>query len=181
MAVSEKLKGRPTLVTAERSKIVCDAIREGLTREDAATLAGVHRDTVYAWEKTGREALALLDEGEQLESHYQILASEHFLAYQRAVIDRKRELLLKVQNARSNHEVAAGTWLLETFAPNEFGRKQRVEHSGPDGGPMQTSVAVQIIALPPLKNALELADPSAATDSVAPESGSADGVSKQSG
>jgi transposase len=46
--------GRPSKLTPETQATIVEALREGLYRETAATLAGIHRDTMYGWLERGR-------------------------------------------------------------------------------------------------------------------------------
>jgi hypothetical protein len=53
--VTAKRYGRPPKLTAERSRIVVKAIRDGNTRACAAALAGIDPDTLQEWLRKGRE------------------------------------------------------------------------------------------------------------------------------
>ena len=47
---------------------------------------------------------------------------------------------------RSKLRVDARKWLLSKIAPKHYGDKQSVEHSGPDGGPVDHQFTVRFIA-----------------------------------
>jgi hypothetical protein len=47
---------RPTRLTAEVEKRICDALAAGNTRADAARYAGINPSTFYDWMKRGRSA-----------------------------------------------------------------------------------------------------------------------------
>jgi transposase len=42
-------RGRPTKRSPEVEKAICDAVREGLSRKDAAAIGGIAESTLYLW------------------------------------------------------------------------------------------------------------------------------------
>ncbi|HYE79210.1 MAG TPA: hypothetical protein VEI97_14600 [bacterium] len=42
---------------------------------------------------------------------------------------------------------AANAWIAERTCPEEFGRRERIEHSGPDGGPIETKTRIDLSGL----------------------------------
>lgn len=49
--------GRPTLLTAELTAEICGAVREGMSLERAAALAGIHKRRIGEWRKRGEDDL----------------------------------------------------------------------------------------------------------------------------
>lgn len=117
----------------------CDIIRRGLSRKDAADAIGVARDTLYHWLNRGQEALAQRDDGEEISSKEQQML-DFCLAIRGAEREYKLRKLGELDVTETNARVTALTWQLEKFAPDQFGSRARVEHSGPEGGPIKHEV-----------------------------------------
>jgi hypothetical protein len=50
--------GRPTKLTPQTVRIICQELRRGATRREAAATAGISCSTLYAWMRDGRENAA---------------------------------------------------------------------------------------------------------------------------
>lgn len=113
-----------------RIKAICNARGKGLSMEDAADQAEIHRDTIYAWIKRAQQIRKNVDAGhEPSEEENAYLA--FYNRFTRTKRIRKSKLLRKAENAKSSHEVHAALRLLEVFDPEQFIQsKQLVEHSG---------------------------------------------------
>lgn len=127
--------GRPTKCTPEVTKIVCDAILNLATREDAAHAAGISLAALKEW--LGRGA-----HGE-----------EPFAAFLAAVEAAESELVRFAGEGMKTLATHAETppavkfsaykFILERRRPEAWGPKGAVRHEGPDGGPVQVQAQVE--------------------------------------
>lgn len=104
--------GRPTILTPERHKVICDAIADGATREVAAAAAGVGESTLYQWLKKGRDGL------------------EPYVEFAEAI--EKADAEGELSNIRTIKSASASTWqaaawLLERKHPERWGRRDRMD------------------------------------------------------
>ncbi len=147
---------------------VIEQIRKGMPVVFAAAAAGVPRATLYRWLAAGEAEKPSADD-------------ESLVAF--AALYRAAEAEYAAQELASiDGEVGEGkgdwkrtAWKLEKRFPKEFGSRVALEHSGPDGAPMQHQVTARVVVLPPVH------DPANRDDSVEPEPGAADGVPEQPG
>lgn len=154
MPDAPKRPGPKLGITPERTAAICAALAEGLSREDAAEEAEIHRCTLYEWLSRGAEQLQRRDAGDDLgEEQERLLA--FYLAVKTVVRKRKRERLLAIAGAETATVLARETYLLEQFAPDEFGKRSRHEITGKDGGAIEHTATVRVIALPPLEDAAD--------------------------
>ena len=117
--------GRPTKLTPEVQKQICDAIEAGNYIETAAAYAGINKDTLYRWLRDGARA----KKGKK----------KNFSdAVQKALAKSEMRDVYIIGKAAENQWQAAA-WRLERKFPDRWGRKdkQRLEHTGKDGGAIQ--------------------------------------------
>jgi hypothetical protein len=93
-----------------------EALRLGNTRRSAAAYAGVSHDTFADW-KNKDEAFALACRQAEVEGEMWHVAN----------IRRVAEL---------EKQWTASAWWLERRNPHEWGKREKIEHSGPAGGPI---------------------------------------------
>ena len=111
--------GRPTKLTPELQTKVVQAISGGNYREVAAQWAGVPADTLTRWMSRPREP---------------------YVSFRRAVLEAERAaeiraVALVMQAAAADPKHAE--WWLERKFHERWGRKDRMELAGKDGGPIQ--------------------------------------------
>lgn len=114
---------RPTKLTPQVQKRICDLLAAGNTRRAAAECAGITDRTLYAWLQRG-----------------EVAKSGPFLQFLRAVEKAEAEaeavsVLTIRQAARESWQAAA--WWLERRRPHDWGRIERHEHTGAEGTPIQ--------------------------------------------
>jgi transposase len=109
--------GRPTKRTPEAQERILAALRKGMTKKAAAAAGGMGYSTLNEWEH---------DEPEFAD------------AVKAAESDSQQELLKKIWTA-SDQQWQAAAWMLERRWPQDFARRQALEMSGPDGGPIETA------------------------------------------
>ncbi len=145
MTDAPKRPGPKLSITEERTAAICTALSEGLSREDAAEEAGIHRCTLYEWLSRGAEQLLRRDAGDVLDEEQERLLA-FYLAVKAVVRKRKRERLQGIAGAETPTVLARETYLLEQFAPDEFGRRSKHEVTGADGGPLKIEVDAAALA-----------------------------------
>jgi len=103
-----------------RRKIICDALRKGASRSAAAEAADITYTTLCRWVREGRKGSD--------EKYVRFLeAVEH------AEAEVELELISKVKDYAPK-DWRAAAWLLERRHPDRWGHRQKIEHSGPNGG-----------------------------------------------
>lgn len=124
---------RPTKLTPKLQEQVVGYLRAGAYVETAAAAAGISKETLYSWLRRGA-------------------ADEvPFAAFAEAVekaqaLAEMRDLALIGKAAET--EWTAAAWRLERKFPSRYGRRQAVEVSGPEGGPIQINDArTRILAI----------------------------------
>lgn len=116
--------GRPNHLDDETTKKVCDAIRGGNYLETAAAYAGVPRSTLHDWLRRGRKG----------QEPYDAFVAE----VEEALGAAETGFVVRVATAaRDPRHWTAAAWWLERRFPDRWGRRDRVEHTGKDGGPIE--------------------------------------------
>lgn len=125
---------RPTKLTPEIENVIIDSVSMGNFIETACAVAGIHKDTLYHWLKLAEER-------------------------PKSVYGQFRDKLRKAQAEAESDAVtlitSAGTtqwqalaWRLERMYPEKWGNRLKVdsksEHSGPNGGPIESRHVVEI-------------------------------------
>lgn len=104
--------GRPIELTPELQKLLCDALKAGNTRKDAAHHAGISVSTLYSWMKRGRQG-----EVEFLEFLSAVEGAEAECAYRNVAF---------IQKAAAKDWRAAAWWLERRR--EDFSTKEKHEH-----------------------------------------------------
>jgi len=105
--------GRPSKLTEELVKEICNYIEQGNTYDRACRLAGISDSIFYKWKARGEK------EGEGVYFHFlqaTLKAGEKF----------KQTNIDIIQQAAKDGTWQAAAWLLERKHPEEFGRRDRV-------------------------------------------------------
>lgn len=108
--------GRPSKLTPETQKRIIDALQVGATYEMAANYAGIWYTTLNSWLKQGKEAKS----GKHKEFYDAVQ-----MANGRAAVG----WLVKIE-AAANVDWRAAAWKLERRYHQDFGRQDRIEHTG---------------------------------------------------
>ena len=118
--------GRTPKLTPEVQKLIVDAVAAGNYLHHAAQYAGIHIATLERWKQVGaREKVGIYH--------------DFFEAVKKAegqAIARNVAIISKA--AATSWQAAA--WLLERKYFADWGRKERLEHTGKDGGPVAVSL-----------------------------------------
>lgn len=118
--------GRKTKRTPERVQQLIEALRAGNYIESACVYAGISPATYYNW----------MAEAEQPDASDESI--EFFEAVTRARAEAEIRNVSLIQKAASDPKLwNAAAWWLERSHPTRWGRQQRVELTGSNGGPVQ--------------------------------------------
>ena len=164
------MMARPTKLTPDVQQKICTAIQGGNYIETASAFAGIGKTALYEWLKRGGAELARVAKSARL----RVLASELIYveftnAVEEALAQSELHDVLIIQRAASGYDVLvtkevldkdgnvhvlstnshefdwrASAWRLERKFPDRWGRRERTELSGPDGGPIQVEHDVNI-------------------------------------
>jgi hypothetical protein len=170
------MAGRPTKINRELVDKIIRFVRAGNYIETASAAAGIHKDTFYAWLKAGSRLIHKGDDALKglrgKDRDASALMMDLAAGIDQALAEAEARDLITIEKAAQGHKVEkrvvkkvgetiveetittesqfdwhAAAWRLERKYPGRWGRRERIEHSGPDGGPIKTE------ALPPnLKN-----------------------------
>jgi transposase len=134
---------RPTKLSPDLQKAIVDAIRAGNYMETAAAFAGVAKQTFYNWLRRGRRARS---------GRYR----EFVDAVKKALAEAEVRDLEVIRQAATgtgpfeeNPQWQAAAWRLERRNPKRWGRKDRHEVTGKDGGPIPIIPITSIQAVEP--------------------------------
>jgi len=118
--------GRPSKLTPELAKMICDGIKLGLPLHVAAARAGVGRSTFFKWKQRAKTAKSgrYKDFGEQLR--------EADAVAQALLVGRIHDASKRPQSWK------AAAYLLERRWPEEWKPETvEVRHTGASGGPVE--------------------------------------------
>ena len=117
---------RPTKLTPDVHAAIVNAILAGNYAETAARYAGVTPATFYNWTARGREAK-------------QGIYFEFFDAIEKAKAQAEVRDVAIIERA-ANDTWQAAAWMLERKFPARWGRTDRAELTGKNGGPIQHEI-----------------------------------------
>ncbi|MBL8684408.1 MAG: IS1 family transposase [Myxococcales bacterium] len=124
---TSKPRGRPTKIEFAMVEKVKLLVVEGLSFEAIAAELGVSRRTLFEWLERGEAVDA--PEGDELFVTFA-------LAFRQAEAELERKTLGKIA-ASKPVQWQRFAWLLERRFPTRYGAKQRIEHTGAEGAPIQ--------------------------------------------
>lgn len=131
--------GRPTKLTTETQERIVSALRAGNYQDTAAQYAGITRQTFYSWLERGRIERERISAGEKPRKTETIYL-DFVDAVETARADAEARTVALVMKAANEGTWQAAAWFLERSHPQRWGRLNRTEISGPQGGPIETTV-----------------------------------------
>jgi transposase len=118
------MRGAKLRLNEELIKEISQHVRDGSFYKDAALLVGVTEHTFHDWKKKG-----ITD----LEENKQTIYSQFIQSLRQAEAEAKAEAVKYIQRSE---DWKARAWYLERKYNDEFGNKQKIEHSGDDEKPV---------------------------------------------
>jgi transposase len=122
------MTGRPTKLTPEVQDKIVTALRAGNYQETAATYAGISVPTFYRWMEQGATPDA------------DVIYREFREAVEKAKADAEVRDVALIDRAAADGNWQAAAWKLERKFPNRWGRVNRTEVTGADGGALKVEV-----------------------------------------
>jgi hypothetical protein len=114
--------GRPTKYSAEIGEQIADAMAEGLSLEAAAASCGVGTRTVFTWQNQHEDFRQAVEDGRA-----------------RSLLFWERRAVAIAGGEGGNANIVSLGLKNRSRAASGWHDPQRLEHSGPDGGPIQTA------------------------------------------
>lgn len=131
--------GRKTFLTEDVHKAIVDSFSVGALVAEACMYANVSSKTYYGWMRRGRAYDDHLEAGGEIKDGEDIFRL-FYLEVGPARAKAKTRALGTIAKAQQDGDWRAAAWYLERTDPQHWGRVNRVEVTGQDGGP----VAVQV-------------------------------------
>jgi hypothetical protein len=142
MATPATRAGKPTLLNTDMIEAISSIVAAGNYLDDAAHSVGITARTAFKWAARGRQALADADN-----NHDNIPDTERiYVQFVHAVEKARSEAAIRnvrvIQDATADNWQAAA-WYLERTNPKKWGRRETVEITGEDGGPIRVEVSAR--------------------------------------
>jgi hypothetical protein len=125
---------QPAKYNEEVHDAIIQALLEGASKSMAFKLAGLNAQTPFDWVTMGKK-------NPEKYPHYWKLGEDIELAIatvQKQMVDRLRQTAL----SGAPHTWQAAAWYLERTAPEDFGKRDKVEVTAPDGPLVQLNQVV---------------------------------------
>lgn len=139
-------RGRPSKLTPEIQEEILRVIKSGNYIETACAYVGINKTTFYDWLKKGAREKERVAQNPRARVRKDLQKYVDFSnAVDKALAQAEiRDVAIIGKAAEENWQAAA--WRLERKFPDRWGRKEKysLEHSGKDGGPIETSHTEQI-------------------------------------
>lgn len=126
-------RGRTTKLTPETAAKITDAIRAGVWIRQAAEHAGISESSLYYWLERGKNP-------DEPDPRY----SEFLEAVTRARAESEATAVAVLRRHMPDDWRAAAFYLERSF-PERWRRREAIEHTGANGGPVQTNVNLRAL------------------------------------
>jgi hypothetical protein len=132
-------RGRPTLLTPELQKSLCDVLAAGNYIDAACGYAGIHVSTYHDWVNRGEAELERRQSAHVKEGTAQWEREQPFVDFSEACKKARAQAevssVARIRKAGGDGQWQADAWFLERSMPAKWGRRV-VEHQGKDGNEM---------------------------------------------
>lgn len=135
---------RPTKLTKELQQKIISALTAGNYQDTAAAYAGISTSCFYNWLERGKKERDRLAAGEKAKKTEQIFL-EFVDAIESARAQAEVRSVALIQKAANDGTWQAAAWYLERSHPQRWGRLNRTEISGPEGGPIETKIDIEAL------------------------------------
>lgn len=133
----------PLLVDDYAREIIVEAVANGANFVAACAAAGLDRGIAYRWIREGERVLAerdkAADAGEDYEVEVHLAPYVEFVEALRIATDKGTVEILATIRRHTLADWRAGAWLLTHTRGGEFAEVAKLNHAGPDGGPLQVA------------------------------------------
>lgn len=135
--------GRKTILTPEIQQLIVTAIQSGNFQHHACEFAGIHTATYFRWLERGQVEIDRLDQEEAVEPIESETPYREFCdAIKKARATAVVQAVGLIRKAAYDGTWTAAAWYLERSHPKDWGKTDRLEHTGREGSPIQLSVSV---------------------------------------
>jgi hypothetical protein len=137
------ISGRPTKYTAAKAKFICVGVAAGQTLKQIAEALSISYDSIHEWRNSRPEFADMLAQARFIRAEH--MADEIVEISDDSSADwiewEMREGQIRgmpnpAAAARARLRVETRKFLMEKWAPKQFGVLQRLELTGPNGGPL---------------------------------------------
>jgi hypothetical protein len=128
--------GRRSKLDANVQAKIVEAVGTGNYLDVSARYAGITPATLHSWMKRGRDELERVENGAK-SNEKETVYVEFLDAVEKARAVSETSAVALIRRAAVNGTWQAAAWYLERSNHERWGRKQAVELTGRDGGPLQ--------------------------------------------
>jgi transposase len=128
-------------LTPERQSRIVEALSNGNYIETSARYAGITPQGMYKWINRGNTERQRIADGETPKQSERIYV-DFVEAVEKARATAEMRNVSLIQKAAIDGTWQASAWFLERSYPKRWGRSDRVEHTGADGGPVEVAVSL---------------------------------------
>lgn len=140
--MAAKKPGRPTLLDEDKMERIANALRVGCYIDDAALAAGISTRTYHNWMERGRTERDRIAAGLKADPNEDPFV-QFLHTIERAQAEAAVHHLQNIATHAADGSWQASAWILERKFPRKWGRFDRTEHSGPEGGPVRIDVSTE--------------------------------------
>jgi hypothetical protein len=135
--------GRPTKYTTAKAKLICSGVAAGQTLKQIAEALSINYDTIHEWRNSRPEFSDMLAQARFIRAEH--MADEIVEISDESSADwiewemrdgQIRGMPNPAAAARARLRVETRKFLMEKWAPKQFGSLQRLELTGAGGGPI---------------------------------------------
>jgi len=139
--VKEK-RGRKTLLNNDRLEAITTMLRAGAYIDDSCKSVGISTTSFFNWIARGKVQRERQAAGLQVDPD-EVPFLEFLEAIEIADAEGIIGHVMNIDTAAKNGAWQASAWILERKQPKKWGRSDRTEISGPDGGAIQINVSTE--------------------------------------
>lgn len=140
--VIENKGGRPTIYSEELAQVICESLMVGMSLRKICELDGMPAiSTVMQWLASGKDGfMEQYAHARQVQAEYLLdelidIADDSADDYE---IVNGEERLNQEHIQRAKLRIDTRKWNIEKLAPKKYGAKQQLEHTGSNGGAIET-------------------------------------------
>ncbi|MCW2317619.1 hypothetical protein M2322_003183 [Rhodoblastus acidophilus] len=136
--------GRPSAFSQEICTVICERLAEGKSLKAACAGDDMPTvSTVFRWLAASEDFQKQYMLAREIQSHVMFdeildIADTPKKGVKRVKKDGKVETTETDMIEHRRLQIDARRWMIAKLLPKKYGDRQQVEHSGPDGGPIQT-------------------------------------------
>jgi hypothetical protein len=135
-ALVKSTKGRPTKFKPTVRKAILDAVKAGNRLTVAAARAGISKPLLHQWLLLAGKCRQLVDLGDTVP--VALRPYVRFLAQiEKAEAEAELRSVEIIRKAAENGQWTAAAWWLERTNPEGWAKRERHEHTGANGGPIE--------------------------------------------